>query len=53
MSHVVGAIDGKHIRIQCLKKKGTLYHSYKGFISLVSLAIYDAPYCFSLSDVGQ
>ena len=53
MSHVVGAIDGKHIRIQCPKKTGTLYRSYKGFISLVLLVIYDAPYCFPLSDVGQ
>ena len=35
MPHVVGVIDGKHIRIQCPKKTGTLYPSYK-----VSLALF-------------
>ena len=53
MSHVVGAIDEKHIRIQCTKKTGTLYQNYKGFFSLVLLVIYDARYCFTYFDVGQ
>ena len=51
--HVVGAIDGKHIRIQCPKKTGTLYHNYKGFFHLVLLVICDAWYCFTLFDVAQ
>ena len=33
--HVLGAIDGKHIRIECPKLTGTLYHNYKGFLSMV------------------
>ena len=53
MSHVAGAIDGKHIRIQCPKKTGIPYHNYKGFISLVLLEICDVRYCFTLFDVGQ
>ena len=47
MPHVVGAIDGKHMRIQCTKKT-TQHHNYKGFFSLVLLSICDARYCFTL-----
>ena len=44
-SHVVGAIDGKYIRIECPKLIGTLYHNYKGF--------FYADYCFKLFDFGS
>ena len=53
MPHVIGAIDEKHVRIKCPKKSGTLYHNYKGFFSLVIMAVCDARYCFSLVDVGH
>ena len=53
LPHVVGGIDGKHIRIQCPKQSRTLFHNYKGFFSFVLLAICDARYCFTLFDVGQ
>ena len=51
--HVIGAIDGKHIRIQCPNLTGTLFHNYKGFFSVVLLAICDADYCFTLYDIGS
>ena len=51
MPHTIGCVDGKHIRIECPKLSGTLY--YKGFFSMVLLAICDANYCFTLFDLGQ
>ena len=46
MPNVIGAINGKHIRIECPKLSGTQYYSYKG---IALLAICDANYCFTRS----
>ena len=54
MTHTIGGcIDGKRIRVECPNLSGTLYYNYKGFFSMVLLAICDANYCFTLFDLGQ
>jgi len=44
--HALGALDGKHIRIRCPAKAGSLYYNYKGYHSMVLMALVDADYKF-------
>ena len=53
MPHVIGRLDGKNARIEGQKLSRKVYHNYKGFFSIVLLAICDANYCFTLFDLGQ
>ena len=51
--HAIGAMDGKHVACNCPYKTGSLYHNYKGFFSVVLLALVDSDYKFLWIGVGH
>lgn len=49
--HCLGAVDGKHIRIQNFPHTGSMNFNYKKYYSVVLLAIADADYSFLFVDI--
>ena len=47
--HVLGALDGKHIPIRFPAHGGSQFYNYKGYHSIVLIALLDATYRFMWS----
>lgn len=50
--HVVGCLDGKHVRLICPSNSGSMFYNYKQYFSLVFQALVDADYKYIVVDVG-
>lgn len=50
--HCLGAMDGKHCRIDPSLQSGSLYYNYKETFSIILLALVDAQLRFIYIDVG-
>ena len=49
----IGSLNGKHIMIRCPPNSHSLFYNYKGFFSIVLMALFDADYHFIYIDVSN
>ena len=53
LPHVLGALDGKHVAMECPKHGGSQYYNYKQFHSTVLMALCDSKYRFTYVNIGS
>jgi len=53
LPHCCGSIDGKHVAMRKPGRTGSLYFNYKGFCSVVLMALVDAHYRFLYASCGD
>lgn len=52
--HCIGAVDGKHIRVQKPENSGSVYFNYKEYVLLLLLAfVVDSEYRFVYVSIGS
>lgn len=51
--HCIGAIDGKHIVLQCPANTGSDHYNYKNSFSIVLMALVSSDYRFMYADIGS
>ena len=52
LPHLSGALDGKHVCVECSKNTRSDFYNYKGFHSINLMAMCDAHYRFSYVNLG-
>ncbi|KAJ4428191.1 hypothetical protein ANN_24206 [Periplaneta americana] len=53
LPNCTGSIDGKHIRVKAPSNSGSAFVNYKGFFSIVLLAVADGDGLFVTVDIGE